>query len=72
MNYVLYIIGGGCIILGLLSFGKIAGLDPQAAFAGTIVIFVSGSLTLSGIFICAMGSVIGILKKIARNTDTRG
>jgi hypothetical protein len=41
-------------------------------FANTIVIYVSGSLTLSGILICAAGSAIGLLKKIVRNTDTRG
>jgi hypothetical protein len=33
---------------------------------------ISGSLTLSGILICAMGTAIGLLKKIARNTDLRG
>jgi hypothetical protein len=64
MNYVLYLVGGCCILFGLLGFGRVAAIDPQAAFANTIVVYVSGSLTLSGIFICAMGSAIGLLKKI--------
>jgi hypothetical protein len=72
MNYVLYLIGGGCILFGLLGFGKVAAVDPQAVFTNTIIIYVSGSLTLSGILICAMGSAIGLLKKIVRNTDMRG
>jgi hypothetical protein len=71
MNYVLYVIGTGCVVAGLLGFGKVAELGNNA-FANTIVIYVSGSLTLSGILICAAGSAIGLLKKIAHNTNTRG
>jgi hypothetical protein len=72
MNYVLYLIGGVCILFGLLGLGKQIEIDPQNVFANTVIIYISGSLTLSGILICAMGSAIGLLKKIARNTDTGG
>jgi len=70
MNFVLYFIGIGCIVAGLFGFGKVS--DLNSVFAGTIIVYVSGSLILTGILLCAMGSAIGLLKKIVRNTDTRG
>ena len=63
-------IGIGCIVAGLLGFGKVA--DLNSVFAGTVIVYISGSLILTGILLCAMGSAIGLLKKIVRNTDTRG
>ena len=60
MNYVLYLIGIGCIVAAFLGLGKT--IETQNVFANMIVIYVSGSLTLSGVIFCAMGSAIGLLK----------
>ncbi len=70
MNYVLYVIGTIAMLVGLGATGKIIQEDPEltSVLANTLVLYVSGSLVLSGILLCAFGSVVGSLKKIARNT----
>ncbi len=70
MNYVLYVTGAIAILVGFAATGKMIQEDPEltSVLANTVVLYVSGSLVLSGILICAFGSVIGLLKKIVRNT----
>jgi galactitol-specific phosphotransferase system IIC component len=66
MNYVLYVIGGAAILLAcallLTLFNRL-----DASMASTTGLAMTASL-ITGIGMCALGSVIGLLKKIARNT----
>ena len=72
MNYVLYIVGTGSIVLGILGFGQVAQVvqtdQVTKLLANSIIIYGSASLIIFGLFCCAFGSAIGLLKKIARNT----
>jgi hypothetical protein len=70
MNYVLYFIGAGSILAAFLGFGRLVQLDPhfQNVLANALIVYLSGSLALFGIFCCAFGSAIGLLKKIVENT----
>jgi hypothetical protein len=70
MNYVLYVIGTIAILTGLGAAGMTIQPGPEltSILANTVVLYVCGSLILSGVLICGFGSVIWLLKKIARNT----
>ena len=73
MNYVLYILGTLAIVFGLIGldgvFFHILGfVFGGSDFAKTVVGYGSGALVLWGIFLCAFGSVIGLLKQIAQQT----
>jgi hypothetical protein len=39
-----------------------------SSLANALIVYLSGSLALFGIFCCAFGSAIGLLKKIVENT----
>jgi len=64
MNYFLYLIGGVAIFLAVLLLftlfnrAEIPAMTPLAALASFI----------TGIVMCALGRIIGLLKTIARNT----
>ena len=63
MNYFLYLIGGVAILLGvLLLFNR-----SEVAGPATTGLAIVASL-ITGIVICALGRIIGLLKAIARNT----
>jgi hypothetical protein len=66
MNYVLYVLGGAAILLAcVLLFTLFNRLDASVASATGLAMTVS---FIAGVGMCAFGSVIGLLKKIARNT----
>ena len=67
MNYLLYVIGCAAIALaGMLLLSLVAG-PLDGAVASTSVVSMTASF-VTGIGFCALGSAIGLLKQIARNT----
>jgi hypothetical protein len=70
MNYVLYVIGTAAMVLGFAGGleGALARLY-KVAWVGTFDVGMQPAmLILSGIFICAYGSMIGLLNRIAQHT----
>ena len=66
MNYVLYVVGAAAIALGCaLLLTLLNRLDASVASTAGLAMVVS---FLAGLGLCALGSVIGLLKKIASNT----
>ena len=62
MNYFLYLIGGVAILLGVLPLFN----RSEVAGPATTGLAIGASL-ITGIVMCALGGIIGLLKAIARN-----
>ena len=67
MNYVLYVIGGAGIALGCVLLLSLMADRLDGEVASTSVVSMTASF-VTGIGLCALGSAIGLLKQIARNT----
>ena len=67
MNYVLYVIGAAAIALACVLLLSLMAGRLDGAVASTSVVSMTASF-VAGIGLCALGSAIGLLKQIARNT----
>ena len=66
MNYLLYLIGVAAILLAVALLLTL--FNPPEAQVPTMTPLAMVASLVTGIVMCALGRIIGLLKRIARNT----